>query len=88
MTHSPEKQIKKFLKPYLLKKNTKIKWVQEEPRNMGAWNFIKEHFILENVITEDVTIECVSRMKSASPSTGLIKSHKQEEIKLIERAFE
>jgi 2-oxoglutarate decarboxylase len=56
-----------------------VVWVQEEPRNMGAWSFVQEQMA--------VPIRYVGRAASASPSTGSLKRHQQEQAELIEEAF-
>ncbi|MFD3002264.1 2-oxoglutarate dehydrogenase E1 component [Pontibacter toksunensis] len=60
--------------------NAKIYWVQEEPENMGAWNYILR---LMRKQVEDV----VARKASASPATGYLKVHVKEQQNLVERAF-
>jgi 2-oxoglutarate dehydrogenase E1 component len=63
---------------------TEIVWLQEEPENMGAWNFVKgnlyEHY------DDTHKIERVSRYESGSPATGSSAVHSQEQAELIERA--
>ncbi len=55
-------------------------WVQEEPRNMGAWNYVLR------VITE-VEINYVGRKPSPSPATGYHHMHTDEQIRIVEEAF-
>ncbi len=61
-------------------------WVQEEPRNMGAWRFIEECMrpILEG---SRRTLKYAGRPESASPSTGSLKRHQQEQADMVEEAF-
>jgi 2-oxoglutarate dehydrogenase E1 component len=63
-----------------------LTWVQEEPRNMGAWTFLLEPFI-EMFGAEDRP-DFVGRVPSASPATGSKASHKLEQKRLVERAFD
>ncbi len=59
-------------------------WVQEEPRNQGAWPFLG----LE--LPERLggrSLRCVSRVAAASPATGSSKKHQAEQAALIEQAF-
>ena len=56
-------------------------WVQEEPENMGYWNYLLRFMRRE---LEDV----VSRKPSASPATGYNKIHVQEQKDLVARAFD
>ena len=75
--------ITKALAPY--KDGTPLVWVQEEPRNMGAWYFIKAR--LRDVIGERLPLTYVARAESASPATGSHASHQLEQKMLIEAAF-
>ncbi|MFN0204127.1 MAG: 2-oxoglutarate dehydrogenase E1 component [Bacteroidia bacterium] len=61
-------------------KATSHVWVQEEPRNMGAWAYILRMF-------EEVEIECICRKPSPSPATGYEKRHEKEQIEIVEKAF-
>ncbi len=60
-------------------------WLQEEPENMGAWNFAKGRLYEEHETTH--TIRRVSRFESGSPATGSSTIHKQEQAQLLEKAF-
>jgi 2-oxoglutarate dehydrogenase E1 component len=72
------------MKPY--KPGTDLVWVQEEPTNMGAWTFMKMRF-------GDCLADCqfklrrISRVESASPSTGSAPAHALEQQELIDEAF-
>jgi 2-oxoglutarate dehydrogenase E1 component len=66
--------------------DAELTWVQEEPRNMGAWTYLLEPFI-EMFGAEDRP-EFVGRVPSASPATGSKASHKLEQKRLVERAFD
>lgn len=72
----PAKQLEKTLQRY---KNAKVVWVQEEPKNMGAYSFMLMHYGM---------IECISRKASASPATGYNKIHNKEQEEIIQKAFE
>jgi 2-oxoglutarate dehydrogenase E1 component len=63
-----------------------VVWVQEEPRNMGAWRFVQEQIqpILE---PSGRVIRYVGRAASASPATGSLKRHQQELAEIFEGAF-
>ena len=58
-----------------------IIWLQEEPENMGAWNFVKGR-LYENH-GETHTIQRFSRPESGSPSTGSARIHAQEQEQLL-----
>ena len=63
-----------------------VVWAQEEPRNMGAWGFVRGHIqpLLEAQRRE---IGYAGRPESASPAPGSPKRHVQEQAELIEQAF-
>jgi 2-oxoglutarate dehydrogenase E1 component len=71
------------LAPY--KDGTRIVWVQEEPRNYGAWYFINSN--LRTVIGDRLPLSCAARAPSASPATGSKASHLLEQRMLIDEAF-
>jgi len=62
-----------------------IIWVQDEPTNMGAWPYLKLNF--GNVLQSNHELRRVSRVESASPSTGSMAAHKLEQSDLIDAAF-
>ena len=80
----PYKEIEACLSQYA--SGTPIFWVQEEPRNMGAWYFMKvkwDEFGLE----EKWPLKVICRPESASPSTGSKKSHKIEQDEIMNTAM-
>jgi 2-oxoglutarate dehydrogenase E1 component len=63
-------------------------WVQEEPRNMGAWRFIRSHLVeLAATAAQPVKVQYVGRGKSPSPATGFLKTHEFEQRLLVDEAF-
>ena len=60
-----------------------IRWVQDEPVNMGPW----PHYQLNVWPGLDLTVEPVTRPESASPSVGTIKRHAEEQKSLLDAAF-
>jgi len=71
------------LKPY--PEGTPVTWVQEEPENMGAWEFLSR--CLGHDIAGKWPLSHVSRPESASPATGSASAHKLEQDYLIKAAF-
>lgn len=65
--------------------DTEVIWLQEEPANMGAWQFIKVHF--SEALGQKFRLRSLSRVESASPSTGSSSSHKLEQDDLLQAAF-
>lgn len=61
-------------------KGAELMWVQEEPRNMGAW------FYIWNLLGTKINKK-VSRKSSASPATGFAKIHAKEQQEIVEQAF-
>jgi len=61
-----------------------IVWVQEEPENMGAWDFLRPH-LLEAAAGRPVRL--VARPRSASPAEGSAARHARQQQLLIDQAF-
>jgi 2-oxoglutarate dehydrogenase E1 component len=59
-------------------------WVQEEPANMGALNYLAPQ--LER-LTRGAPLRSVKRSPSSSPSTGSHNAHEMEQKTLLELAF-
>lgn len=75
----PHNQFKEILKKY---KNAKsVIWVQEEPANMGAWDFINK------TVSEYTEISTIARPPSGSPATGSNKFHILRQQKIIDKVF-
>lgn len=51
-------------------------WVQEEPSNMGAWDYIRP--ILSGMLPNKVDLKYVGRARSAASATGSHALHKKE----------
>jgi len=63
-----------------------MRWVQEEPQNMGAYTFI--HSQLHSFrLPDGVKFAHVSRPESASPATGSATVHEQEQRSLLDQAY-
>ncbi len=68
--------------------DAELVWVQDEPRNQGAWPLMAQW------LHEDLTLlgesrpwRVVARKASASPATGSSKQHAIEQAELMEHAF-
>jgi 2-oxoglutarate dehydrogenase E1 component len=73
----PEKQIDAIIKKY---PKAEYAWVQEEPKNMGAWTYWlrrQEHW----------QFRLISRKSSASPATGFNKAHVTQQQDIVNEAF-
>jgi 2-oxoglutarate decarboxylase len=62
-----------------------VVWVQEEPMNMGAWQFMAVN--LPEELPEGRKLRRVSRRASASPAVGSAKVHEVEQRQLVAEAF-
>jgi 2-oxoglutarate dehydrogenase E1 component len=64
-------------------------WVQEEPKNMGAWNFIEPNieWVLNRIGAAKPRPRYVGRPASAAPATGLMRRHLDELQTLMDEAL-
>jgi 2-oxoglutarate dehydrogenase E1 component len=60
-------------------KGAEFRWVQEEPENMGAWEFVRAY------LPEKTSY--VGRPRSAVTATGSLRQHKQEFDQFCNEAF-
>ncbi|MFN7037993.1 MAG: 2-oxoglutarate dehydrogenase E1 component [Alphaproteobacteria bacterium] len=65
-------------------KNAEIIWCQEEPKNMGAWNFIASK--MEDII-DNKKLKYIGRKEAASPAVGYKKIHDKEQADLVNEAL-
>ena len=56
----------------------KFVWCQEEPENMGSWQFVRDRFAWHSHST---------RRAAASPATGSLQRHKAEQAALVATAL-
>ena len=61
-----------------------VVWVQEEPENMGAWQFVRPHL---HEISGRRTVRRVARPRSASPAEGSAARHALNQQMLVNEAF-
>jgi 2-oxoglutarate dehydrogenase E1 component len=54
-------------------------WVQEEPKNMGAYTFLLR-------MEENKRLRLISRKASASPATGYAQKHAEEQAQIVAEA--
>ncbi|MEN2281857.1 2-oxoglutarate dehydrogenase E1 component [Algoriphagus sp. SE2] len=74
----PKKQIFDLLSKY---KGAEVVWVQEEPENMGYWNYILR------LLHKELPMDIIARKSSASPATGYNKVHVEEQKAIIAKAI-
>jgi 2-oxoglutarate dehydrogenase E1 component len=75
--------LEKILSGY--RNSNKIVWVQEEPKNMGAWNFISQRIF--DIVSTGKKLYYAGRPESASPAVGSAKISAQQQKELVEQAF-
>lgn len=68
-------------------------WVQDEPRNMGAWNYVRPRFrnllVQRGVPLKDAAnMRYIGRGANGSPATGYPFVHKAEEQEIVRASFE
>ena len=66
-----------------------VVWCQEEPENMGAWNFIDRRIekVLSGIEAAARRPIYVGREAAASPATGLAKTHAMQQATLVAEAL-
>jgi 2-oxoglutarate decarboxylase len=63
-------------------KGAELVWLQEEPKNMGAWTFLRDCFERNGVQPK-----FLGRRAAASPATGSLRRHKAQQNAILEGAF-
>jgi 2-oxoglutarate dehydrogenase E1 component len=61
-----------------------VVWVQEEPENMGAWEFIRPHLV---EVSGGRTVRHVTRPRSASPAEGSAARHALTQQGIVNEAY-
>lgn len=81
----PKESLEQELAKY--PKATEVVWVQEEPRNQGAWYWIASRHHLDTQISSKQKMLLVSRPASSSPAVGYLAKHNEQQKALIESAL-
>ncbi|MFV2055483.1 MAG: 2-oxoglutarate dehydrogenase E1 component, partial [Thiohalomonadales bacterium] len=79
----PKNELLQQIKQYPNVKN--IVWVQEEPVNQGAWQFL--YFQLLKLLPDDYDFSVVARPEAASPAVGYYQKHIEQLHALINEAL-
>jgi len=74
----PKKRLEKLLEKYSSAND--ICWVQEEPKNMGAWSFLSP--LIRQHLTAGQTLRYIGRSENSSPSTGFLDLHQEEQKRI------
>ncbi|QQS34715.1 MAG: multifunctional oxoglutarate decarboxylase/oxoglutarate dehydrogenase thiamine pyrophosphate-binding subunit/dihydrolipoyllysine-residue succinyltransferase subunit [Ignavibacteriales bacterium] len=77
-------KMKNILSSY--KNSDKVVWVQEEPKNMGAWTFLSNRIIEDMLPSQRLSYS--GRPESASPAVGSAKISNQQQLELVEKSFQ
>ncbi|UFU01327.1 2-oxoglutarate dehydrogenase E1 component [Radiobacillus kanasensis] len=80
----PLNEIEKTLKG--LPNVEEVVWVQEEPKNMGSWNFVKEP--LFRLLNGEKELKYVGRCERSAPAVGDPNIHKTEQNRIVKEAIE
>ncbi len=80
----PETELQKILDRY--PRAEEIVWVQEEPKNMGAWSYIAPR--LRKLASGRLPLRYIGRPAEASPAEGSIDDHNEEQSRIVAETFE
>lgn len=61
-------------------------WLQEEPKNMGAWRYIEPK--LREVARKGMVVNYIGRPEHSSPASGHPDVHQKEQTRIITEALE
>ena len=80
----PVKTLANILKRY---KKAQFIWCQEEPKNMGAWNTVKNYIdrTLEMINLDGISVKYVGRKASSSTATGNLNKHLAQQKEILEK---
>ncbi|UFS71505.1 2-oxoglutarate dehydrogenase E1 component [Geomonas sp. RF6] len=78
----PDEALREVLGRY--HRGTAFTWVQEEPRNMGAWNFLRN--ILADILGS--TPRYVGRPETAAPASGSHRMDRLEQGRIVAEALQ
>ncbi len=79
----PEERIREVIEGY--PNLREVVWVQEEPKNMGAWTFMEPR--LREILGGEMPVLYVGKPARPSPAQGSARFHKQEHAGIVKAAF-
>jgi 2-oxoglutarate decarboxylase len=79
----PVEELKAVLSRY--PRASEVIWAQEEPKNMGAWNFVYER--LTQMLPRGMQLRYAGRPERASPAEGDVSSHTVAQKALVAEAL-
>jgi 2-oxoglutarate dehydrogenase E1 component len=74
----PQKQLNDLFAKY---RGAKVYWTQEEPVNMGAWDYMLRS------LYRKVDINVIAREEAASPAVGFLKAHVETQKEIVAQVF-
>jgi 2-oxoglutarate dehydrogenase E1 component len=80
----PEDRVREVVEGY--PNLRELLWVQEEPRNMGAWTFVEP--LLVEMTEGEFPLRYVGKPARPSPAQGSARFHKEEHADIVRAAFE
>ena len=80
----PAKTLARILKKY---KNAHVFWCQEEPKNMGAWNTMRNYIdrTLEIIESSCISVKYIGRKASSTTATGNLNKHLAQQKEILEK---
>ena len=71
------------------RKSAKFYWCEEEPQYMGAWNSARNYieWTLDYIDAEHKEVKYIGRKPAASPATGYIKRHIDQQKQIVEKVL-
>ena len=79
----PYDDMKALLETY--PKLNEIVWAQEEPQNMGGWNFVRGRML--EVVKPSQKLSYVGRKNSGTPAEGSSKAHELEQKRIVQETL-
>jgi 2-oxoglutarate dehydrogenase E1 component len=79
----PQEELAKMLLQYPAA--TEVIWVQEEPRNQGAWYSMQHH--MRGSVSDKQKLTCISREASAAPAGGYMSTHMERQRRVVADAL-
>ncbi|MFK7894825.1 MAG: 2-oxoglutarate dehydrogenase E1 component [Myxococcota bacterium] len=79
----PERELSDVFSRYT-RADTRI-WVQEEPRNMGAWTFVRDR--IQSIVGDKHRVEYAGRAEAASPAAGSPRIHRAQLQAFLDEAL-
>ena len=82
----PRDEVKNIINTY--PNLEQVVWVQEEPKNQGSWYYMQSRGTMIGCLQEHHTFGYVGRFYSASPATGLMPLHNEQQKQLVSDALQ